>query len=133
MTIMGNAGNKPLYDQPAGSVPDVSGALLDRLQPIVFSKVTKRNSAFQVIETGDPIHFEGHWQPFHPRDLLLKPEGQRLWKFYWLHALIALPLKPDDVILYRKIQYRIMGVNDNGLYGYYEYECVEDYEGGNLS
>lgn len=132
MTVIGNAGNRPLYDQPAGSVPDVSGALFDRFQPMVFSKVTKTNEAFQAVEVGDPIHFQGNWQPFHPRDLLMKPEGQRRWKFFWCHSLIALPLEPDDVVMFRNTQYRIMGTNQTGLYGYYEYECCQDWVGGNL-
>lgn len=124
-----NAADTPLNLQPQGTVPDVSGALFDWLQPVTFMLVTKSVANFQSVEVGESFSFQGVWQPFKPRDLRLVPEGERSWNWFWCHSLTALPINTDDVVNYQGTQYRVMGRNDCGLYGYFEYQLVQDWTG----
>ena len=128
MSIISNAANRPLFDK-SGTVPDVSGAMQDYFQAMVFTPLVKTISGFQAVETASPINFQGVIQPFTERQLLLKPEGQRAWTWFWLHADPVLTLKVDDVVLFKGIQTRVMARKDYVLYGYVEYHLVQDWEG----
>lgn len=121
-----NAANKPLFDK-AGTVPDVSGAMQDYYQPMSFEPLQKTVSGFQVVEQAEPINFQGVIMPFSPRQLLLKPEGQRSWTWFALYADPVLKLETDDVVLWKGIQTRVMARTDFGLYGYVLYELVQDW------
>lgn len=126
--IIKNAANAPLFEK-AGTVPDVSGALQDYFQPLVFSPVSKVVNGFMVTETKVPINFRGVVQPFSERALLLKPEGQRAWTWFLVHSDPVLTLDVDDVgVLFGK-QTRVMSRKDYGLYGYIEYHMVQDWTG----
>lgn len=126
--IFTNAKNIPLNAQ-AGSVPDVSGAMLDWFQPMTFGVVVKTVEGFQSYETMTNVNFQGVWQPLTERQLLLKPEGQRAWSWFWLHAEPSLVLDTDQVVTYLGKQYRVMSNKDYRLYGYIEYHLVEDWTG----
>lgn len=126
MGIMQNAANIPLNAQQ-GSVPNVGGAMLDWFQRTVFTVVSKSVAAFQVVEVGAAITFWGVVQPLTGRKLEIKPEGQRRWNWIWVHSQTQLPLTTDDVINYLGIQYRVMSEKNYAIYGYYEYELVNDY------
>ena len=128
MSPIPNAANRPLFDR-AGSVPDVSGALFDYFQTMIFTPVTKTVTGFQAVETGNPIVFQGVIQPFTERQLFLKPEGERAWTWLWLHADPVLTLNVDDVVLFKGIQTRVMARKDYALYGYVEYQLVQDWQG----
>lgn len=123
-----NGKNTPLNFK-TGTVPDVSGSLEDWYQPMVFTPVTKQTTAFQVAETGDPISFRGVIQPFTERQLLLKPEGERAWSWFWLHSQPVLTLQVDDVVVWNGKQTRVMARKDYTLYGYVEYQLVQDWTG----
>lgn len=112
-----------------GTIPNMSGAMLDWFQPMIFELVTKSVTAFQALEVGEEISFMGVWQPLSGRRLEIKPEGERKWSWYLVHSQICLPLNVDEVIKYRGTQYRIMSQKNYDIYGYYEYELVEDYTG----
>jgi hypothetical protein len=126
--IFANGKDTPL-NQRAGTVPDVSGALTDWFQPMTFIRVTKSTVGFQLVETPSPYSFQGVIQPFSTQRLLMKPEGQRAWKWFLLHAEPGCTLKPDEVVTYLGASTRIMGRKDFTLYGYVEYELVQDYTG----
>lgn len=123
-----NGCNIPL-NQRAGTVPDVSGGLKDWFQPMVFTLVAKNVTAFQLVETPTDISFQGIIQPLSSRQLVLKPEGQRAWTWFQLHADPVLELEVDDVVLYLGVQMRVMARQDFTLYGYVYYELVQDYTG----
>lgn len=123
-----NGKNTPL-NQQTGSVPNVGGALLNWFQPMVFVPVVKQTSGGEVIETGDPINFRGVIQPLQNRDLLIKPEGERAWTWYMLHAQPVLALQVDDVVLYLGVQTRVMARQDYSIYNYVYYELVQDWTG----
>lgn len=128
MTVIANGSSSPLFAK-AGTVPDVSGAMQDYFQPMVFTTVVKTVSGFQAVETPTALNFQGVIQPLTERQLMLKPEGQRSWNWLMLHADPSLTLNTDDVVNYLGVQTRVMTRKDYSLYGYIEYHLVQDYTG----
>lgn len=126
--IIKNGKDTPLNEN-SGTLPDVSGAMLDYFQPMVFGTVAKAVEGFQVVETKTSVSFQGVIQPFSDRQLMMKPEGQRSWKWYTVHAEPQLELATDEIITYLGAQYRVMSLRDYRLYGYVEYHLVQDYTG----
>lgn len=128
MGVINNAKDQPLFAK-SGTVPDMSGAMQDYFQSMVFERVSKVVNGFQVVETGDPVAFRGVVQPFNERSLFLKPEGQRAWTWLLIHSDPTLTLDVDDVGIFKGKQTRIMARKDFALYGYIEYHAVQDYTG----
>lgn len=123
-----NARNRPL-NFAQGTVPDLSGALKDYFQELVFSLLVKTVVGFQTMETLTQINFQGVIQPFSPRELMMVPEGQRAWSWFYLHADPVLTLQVDDVVNWLGKQTRVMSRKDFGQYFYVEYTLVQDYSG----
>lgn len=123
---MWNAKDIPL-NQNSGTVPNVSVAMQNWFQAMIFSIITKTVVNYKVVETKVDMNFRGVWQNLSPQQLQLKPEGQRAWRWYQVHAEISLQLYPDQVINYLGKDYRVMARIDQALYGYLEYHLVEDY------
>lgn len=123
-----NGKNRPLTFQQ-GTVPDVSGALKDWFQAMVFTRVVKQTVGFQDVETPTNINFWGVVQPLTERQLLLKPEGQRAWTWFLLHADPVLTLQVDEVVTWIGKQTRVMSRKDFAMYGYCEYHLVQDWTG----
>lgn len=123
-----NGANTPL-NLSTGTLPQVGAALLDWFQNMVFVIVTTEVIDFVAQQVGTPINFRGVWQPLSPQKLMVKPEGQRNWKWFMLHSDTTLDLENDDVVQYLGVQYRVMAKNDYGKYGYFEYHLVNDYSG----
>lgn len=121
-----NASDVTLQSNP-GTLPNFSDAVGNWFQLLKFEQVVKTIVNFVVVETTTPIQFQGFVQTFTPRQLMMKPEGQRLWKWKQILCWPGVPLKPDDVIRYEDIQYRVMESIDFKQYGYHEYHIVEDY------
>lgn len=115
------------------NLPNMQSALLSWYVPMTFDVVTKTVQAGQVIETMVPVTFKGVMQELTSARLLLKPEGQRTWRWKWLHASPTLQLKNDDVVIYDGTQYRVMAKKDYREYGYLEYELCEDWTGAGPS
>lgn len=132
MSTIANGSERPLFSI-AGTTPDVSGALQDYYQSLVFEPISKSVNGFQVVEIGNPINFRGVIQPFTVRQLLLRPEGERAWSWFWLHSDPVLTLQVDDVVNWNGKQTRVMGRKDFRLYGYVEYQLVQDWTGAGPS
>lgn len=113
----------------AGSVPTMQSALNSWFQPMTFTQIFKDTQAFQVIEKSESTSFRGVIQPLTKRQLIMKPEGQRAWTWLQLHADPSLKLQVDDVVVYLNVQTRVMARVDYTLYGYVEYELVQDWQG----
>lgn len=116
-----------LLSQNTGTLPYVGDAMLDYFQPMLFDVVTKTTVLGVVNETKVVTTFQGVWQPLSPQALQMKPEGQRAWTWFRVHADPSLALSPDDVIVYQGIQYRVMARYDYKIYGYNEFHLVQDY------
>lgn len=112
-----------------GSIPDVSGAMTDYFQPMTFTQVAKSIQGFEAVETPTVVNCQGVIQPLSGRRLELKPEGQRAWTWLLLHADPSLVLEVDEVVTYNGVQTRVMSQKDYRLYGYVEYELVQDWTG----
>lgn len=123
-----NASSIPLNQQPSGTTPDVSGAMRDYFQPLVFEKITRTVVGFEGQETTVPISCYGVWQPFTARQLFYKPEGQRAWSWFTLNADLSFTLDVADIVIWRGKQTRVMSRKDFGLYGYVQYELVQDWQ-----
>lgn len=128
MTIIKNAKDTPINVQ-TGTVPNVNAAMANWFQPMTFGVVEKNVDAFQVVETMINISFQGVIQPLTGRRLMLKPEGQRAWTWLWLHADPSLVLQVDSVVTYLGKQTRVMAQKNYAIYGYVEYELVQDWTG----
>lgn len=128
MSTIKNACDTPL-NANSGTLPNLSTTLANSFQLMVFEKVQKTIVNGQVIETEDPIDFKGSWAPFTIRMLMMKPEGQRSWKWYQVFSETQLPLSTDEVINRLGQQYRVMQLNDFSLYGFFEYHLIGDYSG----
>lgn len=126
--VISNAANRPLFAR-SGTVPDVSDAMQDYFQPMMFEKLTKTVVAGEAVETGVPINFRGVIYPFTDRQLYLKEEGQRAWTWFELFADPVLTLDVDDVVNYKGIQTRVMARRDYAIYGYVQYQLVQDFTG----
>lgn len=123
-----NGKDTPL-NQGAGSFPNMETTITDWLTPMVFGVVTKELIGFQAVESMVEVSFKGVWQPLTQQRLAIKPEGQRAWSWYWLHAETVLDLQVDSVVTFRGQQYRVMARKDYKLNGYLEYELIQDYTG----
>lgn len=123
-----NASDTPL-SQSYGNLPNVEGAMLSWFQNMIFIVMAKTIVNFQAVFTPTQVNFQGVWQPFTSRDLMIKPEGQRHWSWYTCHADPGLILKTDEVIQYEGKNYVVMQKLDYTHYGYNEYHLVEDYTG----
>lgn len=123
-----NTADIPL-NQQMGSLPNVSGALRDLYQTMTFTVLTKTIVGGEVVEQPNPVTFQGVVQSLSNRQLLLKPEGQRAWTYYTLHADPVLTLQVDDVVVWLGKQTRVTARKDFTLYGYVYYELVQDWTG----
>lgn len=126
MGVINNAASKPLFAK-AGTVPDVSGALQDYYQSMVFNLITKTVVGGQVVEIQNPLNFRGVIQPFTGRQLLLKPEGQRAWNWFLMNSDPGLTLKADDIVIWNNRPTRVMAKKSFYLYGFDEYHLVQDW------
>lgn len=123
-----SAKNIPL-SQNTGNLPNMASALEGWMQPMVFGTVTKTMINSVVREVMTTIEFQGVMQPFSFEQLAIKPEGERSWKWYMLHAQIGLQLETDSVVNYQDVQYRVMEKGDYKEYGYVEYHLIQDFTG----
>ena len=79
--------------------------------------------------TEEYITFQGVWQPLRDEQLQLKPEGQRSWEWYWIHAKAeTLNLNTADKVIFNGERYKVMNKKDYSLNGYVEYQVIRDYE-----
>lgn len=124
--IIQNAADVLLSQNP-GTLPDPSGALLDWFQYMAFTLIRKRVVDYSVVEDKTEISTMGVRQPMKPQQLMMKPEGQRKWRWETIHCLPDLVLNVDDRIRYMDVPYRVMERLDWREYGFIEYHVVEDY------
>lgn len=110
-------------------LPNMANTLNGWEIPLTLEKITQSVSEGDVIQTKTKINFMGVFQPLRNEQLQFKPEGQRSWEWYWIHAKSgSLNLQTQDKIIFENKRFKVMSVKDYGLYGYIEYEVVRDYE-----
>jgi len=109
-------------------LPDVSAAVMQFLQPVKIGIIQKQQINGLTQEIPCYVDTQATKQPFSAQQLEIKPEGQRGWRWFTLHALTNLDLKLDDVIILGELSYRVMQKYDYAEYGYYQYEIAEGFQ-----
>lgn len=122
-----NAKNRLLSANP-GTLPNMSDTLSSWFQRMTFTVVNKTMIDYQLVESEVQVSAMGVRQPFTARQLMMKPEGQRSWRWETVHAEPGLVLKTDDVVVFNAIRYRVMQILDWKEYGYVEYHICQDYK-----
>jgi hypothetical protein len=120
--------NVPLNAR-AGSIPQMQGALQGWYQPMTFIQIGKFLDTGFVSEIGTPTNFRGVMMPYKPRQLDLKRQGQRQWKWWALFCTPELQLGIDDAVKYLEGQFRCYSSEDWRIEGFMKYVLIEDYKG----
>ncbi|MDE2019615.1 MAG: hypothetical protein KGJ13_04690 [Patescibacteria group bacterium] len=109
-------------------IPNVLDGVADFQVRLRLARVTKTQSDYDTIETSTDLHyFSAIIQPIPPTRLLVKPEGQRTWKWFRLWAQERLKLD-DYVADGNGKQYRVMTKQDWDLGGGQPATAVNEYE-----
>lgn len=110
-------------------LPQMSNTLTGWESPLTLIKITQKMINGDVVKTEEAIDFLGCWQPLRDEELQFKPENQRSWSWYWIHAKSGtLNLQTQDKIIFQDKRYKVMSVKDYSLNGFIEYHIVRDYE-----
>lgn len=110
-------------------MPQITSAFAGWTQTVSLSLVTQTIVAGLVTETLTAISFPGTIQPLSPKNLMLKPEGQRAWTWLQIHCFSGpYDLNTGDQIVYRGEKFKIMARLDYSLNGFMEYHLVKDYQ-----
>ena len=110
-------------------LPQMSNTLNGWEIPLTLTKVVQKIVNGDRVTEEQLINFQGVFQPLRDEQLQYKPEGERSWSWYWIHAKAGtLNLKTQDKIIFENKKYKVMSVKDYSLYGYIEYQVVADYE-----
>jgi hypothetical protein len=120
-----------LLNQNSGTLPNVSAAILNYFQQMTFSIIQKSlgsYTGFSVQETSTNITCYGMMQTTG-RQLVMTKDGQRLWRNRTLFCDTSVTLKPDDVIVYLGVQFRVLEVEQWGQYGFQKFGLCEDFAG----
>ncbi len=119
-------------DTPLGAaaqyVPDVSNGIMDLMHNVTVGVMQKNNVNGYSKEVPIYIKTMAVRQPFKPRQLEIKPEGQRSWQWFRMHMLVNVRLKVDDRFSMDNVFYRVMSASDYSEFGYYEYDVIQDYQ-----
>lgn len=97
--------------------------------PLTLVKVIQDIVDGDAVFTEQEINFLGCFQPLKDEELQFKPEGQRSWSWYWIHAKAGtLNLQTADKIIFNNKRYKVMSVKDYSLNGFIEYQIIRDFE-----
>ena len=118
-----NAGtNRP------GPLPQVGGILSAWQNTMTLKKVTETIVDFESVTTTVDFEFEGVFQPMG-RELYLKPEGERNWKWWSLWTKTNIEIKNGDIIMdFNDLKFKVMKKTDWSQGGYTKFDLVEDYK-----
>ena len=108
------------------TLPDVSGALFGWETATTFKLITKTVADHEVDETFVSNKFQGVFQPSSWQQIVIKPEGQRTWR--WWSLITQQNLNLDDIVLdSNNVEYRVMMKHDYSQGGYYAYDLTEGF------
>ena len=111
------------------NMPNMANTLSGWQAPLQLVRITQTMSEGDVEYSEELITFQGVWQPLKDEQLQFKPEGQRSWSWFWIHAVAGtLNLNTADKIIFNGERYKVMDKKDYSLNGFVEYHVVRDYE-----
>lgn len=108
-------------------LPNMANGVAMFLQVMKVFVVTKKQVMGYTEEETECVITKAVRVPLNPKQLEIKPEGQRAWSWSQLHTLTDLKIRVDDIVIIRDIRYRVMAINNYAEYGFYDYHLVEDY------
>lgn len=115
--------------QQLSGMPQMGAAFAGWTKKITLLRVAQTVVAGLVEQSTLPFTFEGTVQPLHPKEIELKPEGQRAWEWLQVHCLTgAGDLTTNDQVIYNGKTYKVMAVRDYSLNNYVEYHLAFDYQ-----
>ena len=118
---------KPL-NQLSG-MPQMGAAFAGWQKQITLTKRSQTITNGLVSYVDSTFNFMGTIQPLSPKQIELKPEGQRAWEWLQIHVQNSTQnLTTDDQIFYNGKYYKIMANNDYSQSGFWEYHAVGDYQ-----
>ena len=106
-------------------IPNMDSTLSGWGEPFQYAVIRKAATDFQVTESKTDVEWaDGVLLPIPPRKLVMKPEGERNWKWWTLYS--AQQLSNDWIVkdLEGK-EFRVVSTSDWKAAGYFEYEIVE--------
>ena len=112
-------------------LPYVSSALGAWSQWIEMFVVGKEIDEYNVIESRVPFRARGIRYPMKAQSLMMRPEGERAWKW---ETLLVIPteqrLEVGDEVMFGAddTRYRIVAKRDWSEYGYIEFDMCQGYE-----
>ena len=109
----------------ASTLPNMHSATIGWFRPLTVVLVTTTIIAGLANQVKRPIATSGVLQPMHSREIILKPEGDRSYRWFTLHADIGLQLNLNDIAIIRNVTYRVMGRWDWRDAGFIKYDLVE--------
>lgn len=122
-----NGASRPLFTS-APTMPSLADTIQDWGSAIQFLRILKNEVDFQITESVQQaftrLRFivNGMIVPLTPRQLMVKPEGERAWKWLSLTTTADVTMQPDDETVYEGINFRVMGEavwRNNGLVCYH--------------
>jgi hypothetical protein len=119
--------NRLTVDQAVMPTPNMRDVIYGWFRKISLTIVRKTQADFQTQEVEVPHETQGVVQPFTATRLEQKPEGERAWSWWLIHATTDLVLQTDDVIIYAGMRLRIMQKWPFDAHGYVEYHAILDY------
>lgn len=111
------------------NMPNMSTTLNGWEAPLSLIRIKQTTNNGDVETTEEYIDFQGVWQPLNMETLMSKPEGQRSWSWFWIHAKAGtLNLNTADKVIFQDKRYKIMNKKDYSLNGFVEYEAILDFQ-----
>lgn len=121
-----SAANAPLLDL-ATDLPNMAETIVGWFRPLTLVRINREVIDGEVVQGEKELSCRGVIQPFGPRELRLKPEGERKWKWNMLHTTPDVSLTDGEVFRVKGVPYRVMALSPYQEYGYIMYELVENY------
>lgn len=111
-------------------MPQINAAFSGWGVTLLLVRITQQIVDGFVHDIPQQIPFHGVVQPLSPKQLMLKPEGERAWTWLQIHMQASSPVKlaPNDRIMYNDRKYKIMARLDYTADNYVELHATEDYQ-----
>lgn len=107
------------------SFPIMAEAFSGLTQQIQFAVLDSTQENFDTVESAKAIsYFQASLQPLHPRKLLVKPEGERRWK--WFSVWTSTDLETGTYVKDAQgLIYKVMAKSDWSQAAFHEYEVIQ--------